>query len=721
MLGTFPIGALHHWIAPEARPDDRGLQIVGNDPAWGTSEAGKGMGVAQQQTLHFDQALGGRLANGPIQKVLAAMLILANHGAPLHQNQTKQWVDEAIGGVATNTPTPTNTPTSTPTDTPTPTATDTPTPTATASGGWKLLWYNNGAGPLNRIACASSTICNAVGNSLIMHTEDSGNTWSMETFAGLGQGVTCVGSTCYAVGRLGSIVKSVDAGRSWVSQSNPMSGNTDLYYVFCFTADQCYVSGNSKNILSTNDGGSTWVSQPTGLLDGNPHLFFITCASPSICYAGGFGTTGDFFLKSSDGGVGWSSSSFQSIPFELACTSESNCLAATSAGVERTVDGGSTWALEAIGGQNGISCPSSTVCYAVGAGQIYRSNDGGSTWTSDDSPVATLPSPPELTSVACPSTDTCYASGSDTLLGRNVPCPMQLAPCNLSWMMRAPMPTPRGGAGAALGRDGKIYVIGGFLYPNSLTDNQAYDPSTDTWITRAPMPTARNGMSAVAANDGRLYVIGGNDGGVALGANEAYDPITDTWIARAPMPTPLDAISVLGSDGKIYAIGGGTDAGVVNTVYAYDPVTDTWATRAPLPFALGSEGLAATSDGKIYVFGGASSTVGGLNTVEMYDIATDTWTTRAPMPTPRYSLGTVLANNGRIYAISGTDTLAGCCTHHTEVEEYNPATDTWAERTSLPLASDGATTLGSNGKIYVMGGNAGYELDTNFEGTITPQ
>ena len=62
---------------------------------------------------------------------------------------------------------------------------------------------------------------------------------------------------------------------------------------------------------------------------------------------------------------------------------------------------------------------------------------------------------------------------------------------------------------------------------------------------------------------------------------------------------------------------------------------------------------------------------GYLTTVEEYDPATDTWATKAPMPTPRWNLGVATASNGKIYAIGGFNgsLLA-------TVEEYDPATNT---------------------------------------------
>jgi len=161
-------------------------------------------------------------------------------------------------------------------------------------------------------------------------------------------------------------------------------------------------------------------------------------------------------------------------------------------------------------------------------------------------------------------------------------------------------------------------------------------------------------------------------------------------------------------NGKIYAIGGESGAAALATVEEYDPATDTWATRTSMPTRRIWLGVAAASNGKIYAIGGRESNVWGapVATVAEYDPTTDTWTTRTSMPTARDGLGSATASNGRIYAISDNT-----------VEEYDPATDTWATRASMPTARRGlGVVAASNGKIYALGGfGGGYDSLTTVE------
>jgi N-acetylneuraminic acid mutarotase len=85
-----------------------------------------------------------------------------------------------------------------------------------------------------------------------------------------------------------------------------------------------------------------------------------------------------------------------------------------------------------------------------------------------------------------------------------------------AWQEVAPMPLPRQNMGAALGSDGRIYVIGGFeSYVGSTPpqkDVQIYDPRADRWAEGPPLNTGRGGHTAVATPDGKIYVIGGTNG-----------------------------------------------------------------------------------------------------------------------------------------------------------------------------------------------------------------
>jgi N-acetylneuraminic acid mutarotase len=108
-------------------------------------------------------------------------------------------------------------------------------------------------------------------------------------------------------------------------------------------------------------------------------------------------------------------------------------------------------------------------------------------------------------------------------------------------------------------------------------------------------------------------------------------------------------------------------------------------------------------DGKIIAIGAAQPPSGPwLATVDMYDPLTDTWTPKASMPTARGALASSVTH-GLIYVVGGRTGNPSFRAFST-VEEYDPATDTWTERTSLPSPRFHFRTSELNGRIYAIGG-----------------
>jgi hypothetical protein len=66
------------------------------------------------------------------------------------------------------------------------------------------------------------------------------------------------------------------------------------------------------------------------------------------------------------------------------------------------------------------------------------------------------------------------------------------------------------------------------------------------------------------------------------------------------------------------------------------------------------------------------------------------------MPSARHFLSTSVVS-GKIYAIGGTP-------NYSATEEYDPATDTWVEKTDMPTGRNMLCSGAVNGKIYAIGG-----------------
>ena len=257
------------------------------------------------------------------------------------------------------------------------------------------------------------------------------------------------------------------------------------------------------------------------------------------------------------------------------------------------------------------------------------------------------------------------------------------------------------------------------------------------WVKLAPFPEPAEELLGAAAG-GKLYVFAGlAPGWKPKALVYEYDPATDKWSKKKPMALASHHVALTELNGKIYAFGGfvlpatGPAAWQpVDNAYEYDPATDSWKALAPMPSKRGAAGAAAVG-GKLYVIGGASMLPGSkdtsihparahrsVTTVEEYDPATNTWRERSQMPTPRNHLA-IGAVSGKIYVLGGrigAAFISGGGNRLDLVEEYDVATDTWNSiRARMPTARS-AMAYGVHGsRVYVAGGeHQDYNLSTAF-------
>ncbi len=256
--------------------------------------------------------------------------------------------------------------------------------------------------------------------------------------------------------------------------------------------------------------------------------------------------------------------------------------------------------------------------------------------------------------------------------------------------------------------NGKIYVIGGSDYEGGTDAETAlvYDRSSGEW-SQIPLYNnipRFNHFSPVV--DGKLYVGGGNDGNGTVATMEMFDPNTGEWTSKKPMPTHRGLAACVVINDNIFVIGGiqlsltnRTLVGL-NIVEVYDTKNDTWTQLENMPtkrFGFSAKVV----NGKIFVFGGAST--GDLYaSIEVYDPQTNIWTTNSNnMPTPRYCFTTCLLDSN-IYAIGGWFN-GSTGPIYNKVEVYNPRTDEWYNETPIPDKICGPSIV-IDDKIYLYGG-----------------
>jgi hypothetical protein len=189
--------------------------------------------------------------------------------------------------------------------------------------------------------------------------------------------------------------------------------------------------------------------------------------------------------------------------------------------------------------------------------------------------------------------------------------------------------------------DGKFYVAGGqFQAGQTVYDLvDRFDPATNTWESPPPSPLpVAVGQAAVAATDRRLFVAGGCT--VCAGAGytitstfQILDLDTGRWSFGPPLLASVQNAAGAALPGRFYVMGGDDNVTSQRTTYVYSMTTNTWFTDTIMPDLNGRTATsAATADGKIYVFGGASLSGGtytAIDTLLEFNPLTDGWRTLA--------------------------------------------------------------------------------------------
>ncbi|MCD9854805.1 T9SS type A sorting domain-containing protein [Epilithonimonas sp. JDS] len=243
-----------------------------------------------------------------------------------------------------------------------------------------------------------------------------------------------------------------------------------------------------------------------------------------------------------------------------------------------------------------------------------------------------------------------------------------------------------------LAYNSEIYIFGGYDNIGGGKDFAKYNPQTDQL-------TILKSFSYDTANPTfqGMFEVGGKFYTIYTGRIYIYDVQTGNWTSA-----PLD------NNVALSRVGGGFVIGTtiyyideLSAMVAYDTITKTFAKKANKPVA-NIRGFFAFSIGnKGYMGGGAAAN--STASFYEYDPQTDVWTPKASLPKAiHYGVGTAV--NGKGYAGLGVTTSTPIV--NAKWYEYTPASNTWAEKADQ--TGVGATynpSLASIGnEIYVYGG-----------------
>jgi N-acetylneuraminic acid mutarotase len=140
-------------------------------------------------------------------------------------------------------------------------------------------------------------------------------------------------------------------------------------------------------------------------------------------------------------------------------------------------------------------------------------------------------------------------------------------------------------------------------------------------------------------------------------------------------------------------------AGFISTGYRFNFQTSP-ISRTAIPGGRTDAG-SGVAGGKLYVCGGWDGS-SHLNSMQAYDPAANTWAAKTSMPVVT-QVHRVEEVNGKIYAVGGIQNADPAqITGATYV--YDPATNAWTAKSSMSAARFQHTVVAYNGKIYAIGG-----------------
>ena len=227
------------------------------------------------------------------------------------------------------------------------------------------------------------------GKSVILHTEDSGNTWKeQKSGSGTGDFLTSVDfatpQSGWAVGydldtNSGTILHTEDGGTTWKTQVRGDAGGLEKLRSVTFATPQSGWAVGDSQIVHTGDGGRSWQTQSRG-----GSLNSVACATSQACWVVGFEGT---ILHTEDSGSNWTPqpsgtvANLQSVAFAVP---RSGWAVGDKGTIVHTEDGGATWRNQTSGTDEklmSVAFATPQLGWVVSdTGTILNTQDGGLSW-----------------------------------------------------------------------------------------------------------------------------------------------------------------------------------------------------------------------------------------------------------------------------------------------------------------------------------------------------
>ncbi len=166
------------------------------------------------------------------------------------------------------------------------------------------------------------------------------------------------------------------------------------------------------------------------------------------------------------------------------------------------------------------------------------------------------------------------------------------------------------------------------------------------------------------------------------------------WTQIAPLPKPYYSIyGAVALNGNVYFLGYGM-------AERYDPKTNLWTSITPIPTSNDwptGGGMVTVCENKIYVIGLPHEPT------HVYDPTTNTWANRSSIPDWLTGRKANTVNN-KIYVIGGATFSQGIIFTSGTNYLYDPTKDSWMTMAPIPVPVEGYASAVLDDKIYLIGG-----------------
>jgi len=310
-----------------------------------------------------------------------------------------------------------------------------------------------------------------------------------------------------------------------------------------------------------------------------------------------------------------------------------------------------------------------------------------------------------------------------------------------TWRASAPLPVPLSDMSANTVGD-KVYIFGGcsgdqlgYTCPSISSDVFIYDPAADSFDTLAGVLPRERYRHAAAVVGTKVYLLGGRDlNDDIVEEVDVFDTADQTWTMSWEWTSAQSDNDAFVRNGKVYVVGGYDAAYTAQDDVDILDTDDGWtlgsaaSTIAAMTVARGDFAVVHdSSDDKVYAFGGWSDSNGfcaPLTSAEVYDPSADAWTALGDLAVGRGDKASGLLH-GRVFAVGGESTAscdddAGGVSAVTDVEAYDPDTDTWEVVAELPEAAFRFASATWRHTIYVFGGQQTARFCAQHNATCNP-